>query len=409
MKKNTVLILCMLLCMDFVTAQNVGIGTTTPRGPLSFPPLLGQKIILWDDGNAAGNNYGIGVQSGSLQLHTYTVNDDVVFGYGKSAAFSERMRIINNGGDGLDLKGRISLRNGTSPINNNYGPGIWLFNSDNTGQLGFIGTQNNSNIGFFGGPAGWGLTYNALNSRVGIGNDNPNAPLSFPATLEKKITLYPGNTGDVGFGVSGNRLQIYVDNPNADVAIGYDAAGTFNERFAVKANGALAVNGNMGSAGQVLTSNGSGVPATWTNPGGTTTVGAYNFATQSAISADLSSSSTAVDLPAMVANFTLNTNATVVFNYRARINNRGCFGCGERRTFILLRQNISGGTTTVNTTVVYTPNGEFADGVSGPFNLNLGPGIYSYKLSIENSIYGTATVYSNINNYNILSWQIFPQ
>ena len=103
---------------------------------------------------------------------------------------------------------------------------------------------------FFGGPAGWGLTYNGLNSRVGIGNNDPNAPLAFAPSLGKKITLYPGSTGDVGFGVAGNRLQIYSDNPYADVAIGYDAAGTFNERFAFKPNGALALNGNTGNAGQ---------------------------------------------------------------------------------------------------------------------------------------------------------------
>jgi hypothetical protein len=101
------------------------------------------------------------------------------------------------------------------------------------------------------------------NGNIGIGNNNPNTALSFPATLEKKITLYPGTTGDVGFAVAGNRLQIYADNPNADVAIGYDAAGTFNEKFAVKANGALAVNGNTGSVKQILVSNGSQLPANW--------------------------------------------------------------------------------------------------------------------------------------------------
>ena len=83
--------------------------------------------------------------------------------------------------------------------------------------------------------------------------------------LVKKITLYPGATGDVGFVVAGNRLQIYSDNPFADVAFGYDAAGVFNERFAVKPNGALAVVGNTGNPGQILMSNGAGGAATWTD------------------------------------------------------------------------------------------------------------------------------------------------
>jgi hypothetical protein len=110
------------------------------------------------------------------------------------------------------------------------------------------------------------------NGNVGLGVTNPTNKLSFPPVLGKKISLYPGATGDVGFGVAGNRLQIYADNPNADVALGWDAAGTFNERFAVKPNGALAVVGNTGSAGQVLTSNGSGAAATWASP----SAGQYN-------------------------------------------------------------------------------------------------------------------------------------
>ena len=98
------------------------------------------------------------------------------------------------------------------------------------------------------------------NGSVGIGTATPNAPLGFPPSLGKKVTLYPGATGDGGFGMAGNRLQIYADNPAADVAIGYDAAGTFNERFAVKPSGALAINGNIGTPNTVLTSEGGGSP-----------------------------------------------------------------------------------------------------------------------------------------------------
>jgi hypothetical protein len=117
-------------------AGYVGIGTSTPRAPLSFFPAVGQKISLWDDGNVAGNNYGLGIQAGLMQLYTYTINDDIAFGYGSSTSFIERMRVKGNG-------------------------------------------------------------------NVGIGNSNPLSPLSFPAVLGEKITLYPGATGDVGFAVQG--------------------------------------------------------------------------------------------------------------------------------------------------------------------------------------------------------------
>jgi hypothetical protein len=104
------------------------------------------------------------------------------------------------------------------------------------------------------------------NGNLGLGVTDPTNKLSFAPVLGKKISLYPGATGDAGFGVAGNRLQIYADNPDADVAIGYDAAGTFNERFAVKPNGALAVVGNTGTEGQVLQSNGSNAAPSWVTP-----------------------------------------------------------------------------------------------------------------------------------------------
>ena len=245
-------------------AQNVGIGTATPGFPLNFASTLGNKISLF--GNT-GNHYGFGIQSGLLQIYSDASAANIAFGYGSSTSFNERMRIINNGIDGMILNGRLHIKNGSDPVNPSLTGGVWLYKSDNSGQLSFMGTQNNQNVGFFGGPAngGWGFVYDAVNSRVGIGISNPNAPLTFAPSLGKKITLYPGATGDVGFGVAGNRLQIYSDNPFADVAFGYDAAGVFNERFAVKPNGALAVVGNTGNPGQILMSNGAGGAATWTD------------------------------------------------------------------------------------------------------------------------------------------------
>jgi len=256
------LLSALALCYFFAEAQNVGIGTTTPTGPLSFPSILGNKVVLYGDGSAP--HYGFGLQNALLQMYSDAPAANIGFGWGTSGVFNERMRIINGGSEGLQINGRLRLRNGTNPVDPNFAAGIWLYRPDNSSTLGFLGVQNNQNMGFFGGPGGWGFIYDAINSRVGIGNSNPNAPLAFPAVLGKKITLYPGATGDVGFSVAGNRLQIYSDNSNADVAIGYDAGGTFNERFAIKPTGALAVNGNTGNAGQILRSNGAGNAAVWT-------------------------------------------------------------------------------------------------------------------------------------------------
>jgi len=155
---------------------NIGIATTTPGFPLNFPNTIDDKISLY--GNS-GNHYGFGIQGGLLQMHTDAALANIAFGYGSSSSFTEGARIINSGSEGMILYGRLHLKNGSAPIN--------------------------------------------VTQSVGIGNENPNAPLSFAASLGKKITLYPGATGDVGFGVSGNRLQIYSDNPNADVGFMFTA------------------------------------------------------------------------------------------------------------------------------------------------------------------------------------------
>jgi hypothetical protein len=147
----------------------IGIGTITPGFPLNFASALGDKISLY--GNT-GNHYGLGVQNALFQIHSDAPAANIAFGYGSSSSFNERMRIINAGGDGLVLNGRMTLRNGTIPLDVNYGSGIWMYKADNSAALGFMGVQNNQNMGFYGGPGGWGFTYDALNSRVGIGNNN---------------------------------------------------------------------------------------------------------------------------------------------------------------------------------------------------------------------------------------------
>ena len=93
-----------------------------------------------------------------------------------------------------------------------------------------------------------------------------NGTIQFPASLQKKIILYPGSTGDAGLGVFGNEMRIASDYSGADITFGYDNRSTgFAEKFRMKANGALAINGSAGAAGQVLQTNGSGSSPSWIN------------------------------------------------------------------------------------------------------------------------------------------------
>lgn len=380
MSKYLNLLLCLIVSCLCLKAQNVGIGTTAPGFPLNFASTVGDKISLY--GNS-GNHFGLGIQSSLLQIHTNAAASNIAFGYGSSSNFTERMQILNNGNyDGMSLYGRLVLKNGSNDMVGG-GAGVWLYKADNSALLGFMGTQNNQNVGFYGGPGGWGFTYDALNSRVGIGNNNPNAPLAFAASLGKKITLYPGATGDAGFGVSGNRLQIYADNPNADVAIGYDAAGTFNERFAVKANGALAVNGNTGNAGQVLQSNGSATSPTWVSGTNQLFNNIYGFEMSNAIT--LASGINYFDLPGLNQNITLSQTSKVMLSMHGSGLNNGCFTCPD----VTLTFRIE-----LNNNVIYAKqevsmNGSLSfDFDSGIRIFTMAPGTYNFKMTVYRSTNG---------------------
>jgi hypothetical protein len=74
---------------------NVGIGNSAPASPLSFGNNMGDKINLFYA--LDGKNYGFGVQPNLLQIHTMDAADDIAFGSGNSANFTESARIKGTG------------------------------------------------------------------------------------------------------------------------------------------------------------------------------------------------------------------------------------------------------------------------------------------------------------------------
>jgi hypothetical protein len=92
---------------------NVGIGLNTalPARPLSFPPSLGEKILLYPGGVG---EVGIGVYGNELRLHADNPGASVSFGTQDNAGtFTQAGRFQISGGFGLFVNGNI-WANGTT-------------------------------------------------------------------------------------------------------------------------------------------------------------------------------------------------------------------------------------------------------------------------------------------------------
>ncbi len=136
----------------------------------------------------------------------------------------------------LDITGRVRLRTGIGSA------GFFLNSDDNTQTPAFIGMRYDSLVGFYGNTSGWRFVMNTNTGNIGLGDFNPTSPLSFPASLGKKISLYKGTTGDAGFSVLSNELRIHSDYNNADITFGYDDFSKgFTELMRIKGNGSVGI------------------------------------------------------------------------------------------------------------------------------------------------------------------------
>ena len=207
--------------------------------------------------SVTANSWG----STSLGRHNDPIVTSPTFGW----ELTEPLLIVGNGTDVSDRKNALVISKGGNiyidPSNKNDGTltgNTLLFGTFNGTGEGIsskrTATGNQYGLDFYTGAANRMSITNGGN--VGIGNNNPDAPLSFTNSLSKKITLYPGATGDAGFGVFSNELRINSDYSGADITFGYDNYGSgFHENMRVTGTGGnLLVRGSVTANSSFYTS-----------------------------------------------------------------------------------------------------------------------------------------------------------
>ena len=397
---------------------NVGVGTNTPTASLVISSSVNPQLLIRQTNST---DYARArLQTGNTRFWDIAaINEFEGVAYDRLNFFNSDagnvLTIAGNGNVGignanpnaaLQFSGSLSNRKIVfyEAANNDHqfngfglNPGVLRYQVNNSGDdhVFFAGTSANSSTE---------LMRIKGNGNVGISNNNPNAPLSFAATLGKKISLYPGGTGDAGFGMAGNRLQIYADNPNADVAIGYDVAGSFNEKFAFKPDGSIAINGNTGTAGQVLTSNGNNSAATWQTPANAATI-LSDAKSPNSTGAVFTSGTLLVEIPTMQLSLTTpsGVNKRLLISGTVNVQTFGCSGAGCLPTVTLyltidgVFQNGAGVQITANTN-------SFQSIVLSNYPITVGAGTHTIKFAVAGgATTNTATVYPAFSSVMALS------
>ncbi|MES2648264.1 MAG: hypothetical protein V4717_15415 [Bacteroidota bacterium] len=191
------------LCSDGVYAQNVGIGTTSPTAPLSFGSVNNayfQKMVFYKNEQYPWPAAGLGTNGTSMAFSMLGgVTNSIAFGYGRSDAFNETMRVNYLGNVGIGVK---------DPQNR-------------------LDVGNRMRIRWQNGVIAPGFQFRCY----------------FP---------------DLG----GNVYQNYYLGMMDDNSVAMLSGGTTIFRYWAN-NGALSLNGTDGFAGQVLVSNGPNATPSW--------------------------------------------------------------------------------------------------------------------------------------------------
>ncbi|HMS56251.1 MAG TPA: hypothetical protein PKA27_12705, partial [Fimbriimonadaceae bacterium] len=175
---------------------------------------------LWGQ---SGQHYGLGVQSGMLQIHSDTVGSDVTFGYGSSGLFTETMRVKGNGNVGIGTtapESKLHIRGGNLYVENGFGgtPIIMFALGDNDTGLNWAGDGSldvySNNVS----------AMSVRGSRVGLGTSSPTS----------KLHVLGDTTGDLAYfnnsNVSGYSIHALIGTTSPTYA--------FSDRAAIRGDAA---------------------------------------------------------------------------------------------------------------------------------------------------------------------------
>ncbi|MEO7308981.1 MAG: hypothetical protein ABIX01_01175 [Chitinophagaceae bacterium] len=237
-------------------AGNVGIGRTDAGFPISLPNTLGDKIGLY---GTSGNSYGFGVQTNVLQVHTDVSGSDIAFGYGSSAAMTERMRIRGNGYIGIatnNPSARLDItQQGLYSRTEGQGHGLEIRDTTGTDHILYMGADGANQVSYIQSVASGGFRDLLLEGRGGsviVGKDQGSV-LQVKGDL---VTDYSGNNnGSTGYALrfgsssSGEAIGSKRNGGGNQNGLDFYTAGT--NRLQIANNGNITIPGNIVLTGTI--------------------------------------------------------------------------------------------------------------------------------------------------------------
>jgi hypothetical protein len=249
---------------------NVGIGTTAPAAALSFANITGNKIDLYHNTAGSGDRYGLQVQSSELRIHSGAGGSGtggITLGKSSTTAFTEHMRITNNGNVGIGTaspatllhvssgtSGDAELRISADTDNSNEGDLPYLsFTADGGIIEGVVGLNDNTLV-----------ISNSVTSSAGI--DLRTAGTNTYTTAADQVAsttsrLFINSSGNVGINDTTPSYRLDVNGPEDTASRVNISSGNTAFRYHMRftRNGGLLANGIFSDTGTTYFGNASDV------------------------------------------------------------------------------------------------------------------------------------------------------